>query len=194
MKKTIKLDKLVGVKSGSPQFRIIETDKVDAPCYTFYNQFDLADDLAGIGSRSSDQAEKVVRTFDNLVVLNEGDLVFSLISASGAFVSEENAGKVCTQNYIVLEPGHKIDKSYLLYIINESQDIKRQLMIGLQGSKVLKYSQKQVKDLEIRELPSIERQKIIGQVYVKQRKLSALRARVASSQEKLVLGELSKVK
>jgi len=182
---------LVQIKSGSPQFRIKETVDVDAPTYNFYSQSDLADDLGGIGARTSCDIEKVVRTYDKLNLLQEGDLVFSLISASAALVGKENDGKVCTQNYIILETGDSMDKGYLLYILNEDKNIKKQLQIGLQGSKVLKYSQKQVKELEICRLPDMKRQKLIGSIYLKQKKITALRHRLAMNEEKIILDILS---
>ena len=74
--------------------------------------------------------------------------------------------------------------------MNESKAIRKQLMIGLQGSLVLKYTLTQLRDLEIKKIPSIDRQKIIGQVYFNQLRLKALRNRVAELEAKIRLAKL----
>lgn len=194
MRKIRKLDELVEFKSGSPQFRIKETDDVNAPVYNFYSQSDLLDDISGLVKDSSDGPEKITRTYDDLHILKKGDLIYSLISAKASIVGQQNSGKVCTQNYIVLEPLEILDKAYLMYILNEDIGIKRQLLIGLQGSTVLKYSLKQIKELEIVSLPDIEKQRLIGDIYLKQKKISALRLRVAERKELTTLEKLSMIR
>ena len=80
-----------------------------------------------------------------------------------------------------------------MYLMNESRAIRKQLMLGLQGSLVLKYTLTQLRDLEIKKIPSIDRQKIIGQVYFNQLRLKALRNRVAELESKIRLAELEEV-
>ena len=77
--------------------------------------------------------------------------------------------------------------------MNESKAIRKQLMLGLQGSLVLKYTLTQLRDLEIKKIPSIDMQKIIGQVYFNQLRLKALRNRVAELESKIRLAELEEV-
>ncbi|RBP65322.1 hypothetical protein DES36_10759 [Alkalibaculum bacchi] len=45
--------------------------------------------------------------------------------------------------------------------------------MGLQGSRVLKYTLKQVKELELPDLPAIEKQELIGELYFNQLRLEA---------------------
>jgi hypothetical protein len=63
-------------------------------------------------------------------------------------------------------------------------------MMGLQGSQVLKYTLKQLKELEIPKLPSIEKQRIVGDVYFKQLRLQALRKRAANLETTILLSKL----
>ena len=63
-------------------------------------------------------------------------------------------------------------------------------MMGLQGSQVLKYTLKQLKELEIPKMPSIDKQRIIGQVYFKQLRLEALKQRAAKLKSTIILANL----
>lgn len=188
MKKYKRLEELVNIRSGSPQFRIDETTDQSAPVYNFYGQSEIYEDLSGISSMNDDVQKKIIRTFDRVMTLNEGDLVFSLISGTASIVSGKNKGYMCTQNYLVLNPNEKVDSKYLIYLLNEDKSIQRQLQMGLQGSTVLKYSIKQVRELRIVKLPGLHIQKIIGDIYLKQLKLSALKKRVIEY-EKIMLME-----
>lgn len=183
-----KLSELVELVSGSPQFRITEVFDEKTPLFTYYSQTDLTDDLVGITSKTVNN--KQVRTNDKLNTLCDGDVVFSLITGIATIVRKEHEGYICTQNYVKLLPSHKIDSKFLVYLINENKIIKKQFVLGLQGSKVLKYTLKQLKELEIPKIPSIDKQKIIGQVYFNQLRLQTLRNRAAELETKIRLSKL----
>lgn len=186
----VKLIEVVEFVSGSPQFRITEVFDVDAPLYTYYSQLDMADDLIDIVSNVDN---KQVRTQDKVNTLYAGDVIFSLISGNSTIVRKEHEGYLYTQNYVKLIPNENMDAKYLVYLLNEDKSIKKQFLIGLQGSQVLKYTLKQVKELELPELPSIQKQQIIGEVYFNQLRLQALRNRVAESETTLLLAKLGEV-
>lgn len=175
--KMSKLRELIQFQSGSPQFRITETFELSAPVYVYYSQTDLTDDLAGI--LSSDINNKKVRTKDTVNTLMEGDLLFSLISGTATIVSKEHEGYLYTQNYVKMMPDHIMDPRFLVYLINENILIKKQFNAGLQGSQVIKYTLKQLKEIELPKLPSVEKQRMIGEIYFKQLRLKALKKRVA---------------
>lgn len=183
-----KLSELVELVSGSPQFRINEVFDEKTPLFTYYSQTDLTDDLVGIISKNVDN--KQVRTNDKVNTLCDGDVVFSLITGIVTIVRKEHEGYIYTQNYVKLVPSNKIDSKFLVYLINENKTIKKQFMLGLQGSQVLKYTLKQLKELEIPKIPCIDKQKIIGQVYFNQLKLQTLRNRVAEFETKIKLSKL----
>ena len=187
----MKMTDLVSFKLGSPQFRIKETLAKEAPLYQMYSQLDLEEDLAGVVS--DHQENKQVKTLDDVSTLKTNDLVFSLISGKAALVSPEHAGYLYTQNYLILEPDESLDAKFLLYLLNEDKGIARQLWLGLQGSMVLKYTVKQIKDLKLPKLPSLSKQAAIGQVYLKQKHLQAVKKRRADNELTLQLAKLEEV-
>lgn len=179
---------MVEFVSGSPQFRIKETSEEKAPLYTYFGQPDLEADLIGIDSNGSDG--KQVRTLDKVNTLCQGDVVFSLISGRSTIVGVKHQGYLYTQNYVKLVAGNKVDSKYLVFLLNEDQSIKKQFQMGLQGSQVLKYTLKQVKELELPDPPTIDKQRMIGELYFNQLRLEALRNRVANSETTIVLERL----
>lgn len=186
-----KLSELVELVSGSPQFRITEAFDEKALLFTYYSQTDLMDDLVGMISSNVDN--KQIRTNDTVNILCAGDVVFSLITGIATMVRKEHEGYLYTQNYVKLLPGHHIDSKFLVYLLNENKSIKKQFIVGLQGSQVLKYTLNQLKELEIGEIPSIDKQKVIGLVYFNQLRLEALRNRVAELETKIRLAKLEEV-
>lgn len=183
----VRLNEVVEFVSGSPQFRITEAFDVDAPFYTYYSQFDMADDLVDFVSNVE---RKQVRTQDKVNTLSTGDVVFSLISGNSTIVRKAHEGYLYTQNYVKLVPSEKLDSKYLVYLLNEDRSIKKQFLMGLQGSQVLKYTLKQVRALRLPELPPIQKQQIIGGIYFNQLRLQALRNRAAKSETILLLAKL----
>lgn len=184
----MKLNELVELNVGSPQFRIKNSVITTDPEYKFYSQNDLEEDLAGM--KLFDEQPKLIRTSDNVTTLAEKDVVFSLISGKAAIVSPLHSGYLYTQNYIVIKTGKKIDDKFLVYLLNEDKQIARQLWLSLQGSSVLKYTVKQLRELKIAELPPIDKQKIIGDIYMKQCHLQALQERKARNETLLRLTRL----
>ncbi|WP_244444768.1 restriction endonuclease subunit M [Paenibacillus camerounensis] len=174
--------------SGSPQFRIKESSEDTAPLYTYYGQLNLEEDLNGIGSNGNDG--KQVRTFDKVNTLCQGDIVFSLISGKSTIVGVKHQGYLYTQNYIKLVTGKQFDSKYLVFMLNEDQSIKRQFHMGLQGSQVLKYTLKQVKELVLPVLPMINKQRLIGELYFNHLRLEALRNRVTHLETTIALEKL----
>jgi Type I restriction modification DNA specificity domain. len=183
-----RLEDMVEFVSGSPQFRIKETSDEKAPLYSYYGQPNLEADLVGIDSNGID--DKQVRTFDKVNTLCQGDVVFSLISGKSTIVGVKHQGYLYTQNFVKLVDGKKIDSKYLVFLLNEDQSIKKQFQMGLQGSQVLKYTLKQVKELELPDLPKLDRQRMIGELYFNQLRLEALRTRAANSETTIVLEKI----
>ncbi|KXT72957.1 Restriction endonuclease S subunit [Streptococcus sp. DD10] len=188
--KKIQLGDLVTFQVGFPQFRVKE--RPNGHRYKIYNQLDLEDDLAGVSHKERESKE--LTTTDPLTQLRNGDLVFSLISGTAAIVSKEHEGYFYTQNYVVLEPSKELDKNFLLYLLNEDKAVKRQFLLGLQGSAVLKYTVKQLRELQLPRLESLERQRLIGMVYRKQEEVKALKIRQAEREYLLRMGELEEVR
>jgi hypothetical protein len=184
----MRLDHIVQFISGSPQFRITEVKDIKAPLYTYYRQSEIENDLTGMDANADDR--KQVRTFDQVNTLCQGDLVFSLISGKSTIVSARHEGYLYTQNYVKLITNENVDSKYLVYLLNEDKFIRKQLLLGLQGSQVLKYTLKQVKDLELFHLPTLGKQEVIGELYFNQLRSEALRNRITKLETLLLIERL----
>lgn len=187
----VMLEEHVRFISGSPQFRITETTNASAPSYRIYSQTDLFDDLSGVKSNSLEN--KVIRTEEQVSTLFAGDIIFSLISGNACMVSKAHEGYLYTQNYIKMFIDASIDSRFLLYLLNEDTTVRQQLHVGLQGSITLKYTLKQLKAINLPSLPSLNKQKIIGNIYLNQLKIQALKRRVAEAESSLLLYRLEEV-
>ena len=180
------LNDVVELISGTPQFRIVEDVSAAAPAYFFYSQADLDEDLKG--APSSGAARKMVRTSGDVITAVAGDVVFSLLSGTAALVLPAHDGYLLTQNYAKLVPSAGLDKRYLVYLLNESPQIRRQLRMGCQGSITFKFTLKQLRGLNLPQLPPCEKQGLIGELYLNQLRLDACRKRAADLETALVLG------
>lgn len=184
----VKVTEFITFESGSPQFRIKETVDKAASLYFFYGQNELENDLSQIEMNQSET--KSIRTFDPVLTVAEGDIVFSLISGKAAIVGKNHAGFLITQNYLRLVVDTPVIPSYIVYLLNEDLSIKHQFQLSLQGSSTLKYTVKQVKELRLPALPTIERQSLIGKLYLKQLHLEALQKHLIELKTKRLLFQL----
>lgn len=184
-----KLENVVNIISGSPQFRIEESFDLKAPVYTFYSQADLNSDL--VNSNNFKDEKKTIRTLDKVSLLQEGDVVFSMVSGMATLVRKCHEDYIFTHNYLKLVPTGEFRSGYLVYLLNEDSIIQKQFKQGLQGSQVMKYSVGQLKGLEIPELPSVKVQKYVENIYFKQLRVEALKKEVAEK-ETLLRKELLK--
>lgn len=187
----MKMTNLVTLTVGSPQFRIKESNIEEAAVYKFYSQVNLVDDLTGI--ETDNQENKIIRTLDAVTTVSENDIIFSLVSGKASLVKKSHDGYLFTQNYVVIKNEKEIDAGFLVYILNEDKSIAHQFKMGLQGSMVLKYTVKQLRELLLPKLPSIEKQRLIGKIYLKQMRIQALRERVAKNETIKRLSQLEEV-
>jgi hypothetical protein len=176
------------LNSGTPQFRIKESLDANAPTYFFFGQPEMEDDLIGIETHGG--GRKQIRTSDDVGTLESGDLVFSLISGKTTIVRSSHNGYLFTQNYVRLAPAPQIDAGYLVYMLNEDADIKRQLHSGQQGSVTIKFTIRQLYDLLFPIPPPIEKQRVMGELYFNQLRLAALKKRVAAAETTLLIEKL----
>lgn len=187
-----KIKDYIKLISGSPQFRIKETTDTTVPVYTYYGQPEVENDLINLNINKTDNRQ--VQTLDKVVIVQESDVLFSLISGKATWVRAIHQGYLITQNYVKLILPSSIDKKYFIYLLNEDISIKRQFQVGLQGSMVLKYTIKQLKELELPSMPILKTQKMIGELYFNQLHLQALRQRVATSETIMILEKIKGIK
>lgn len=151
----MKLKELVSVESG------LNSREIKGKSIELYSISDFKSDLG------SNFKEKANRSFQkSSLVLHEGDIIMSLQEFKVALVSSKNDGKIFSQRYVKLIPKDlsKIRVSYLLFLINESVDIKRQINSLLEGSVLKLLKMKNVENIDI-QLPLMEYQKRIGKYY-----------------------------
>mgnify|MGYP001662276176 CR=1 FL=1 len=187
----MRLEDVITITMGTPQFRIKESMLDSAPTYFFYGQQELESDLIGI--ELGGEEARTISTLDELSLIKEGDILFSLISGRATIVRQIHQGYLYTQNYAKLIPEEGIDGNYLVYLLNESDYIKKQWIKELQGSATLKHTVKQLRQLQLPKLHSYEKQKIIGNIYFKQLRLHALKERVAELEKVLIIEKLKEV-
>ena len=187
----MKIEDIITIMTGTPQFRIKESLSDTAPTYYFYGQQELENDIVKL--ELSKESPKSISTLDELNLVYEGDILFSLISGRTTIVNKKHQGYLYTQNYVKLIPKNVVGSKYLVYLLNESDLIRKQWSKGLQGSAVLKHTVKQLRELELPKIHSYEKQKIIGDIYFKQLRLQALKMRVADAEKLLTIEKLKGV-
>ena len=183
-----KVQDRVSITSGSPQFRFVEATDDAAPLYNYYGQVELSDDLVGIDTK--DKEAKQIRLYEKVNLVEAGDVVFSLISGKASIVSKDHDGYLLTQNYVKLAPDDSLDEKFLVYLLNEDRSIIRQFQMSMQGSMVMKYTVKQLREIILPVIPPINKQRIIGELYFNQLRLTALKNRAASTEATIVLEKL----
>lgn len=187
----MKIEDIITITMGTPQFRIKESSLDSAPVYCFYGQQELENDL--IKMESGKEEAKTIATQDDVNLINEGDILFSLISGRTTIAQRKHQGYLYTQNYAKLTPSDKLDSKYLVYLLNESDFIKRQWLKELQGSAVLKHTVTQLRKLELPKLHPYEKQILIGDIYFKQLRMHALKTRAAELEKILIIEKLKEI-
>ncbi|UIN49280.1 restriction endonuclease subunit S [Bacillus safensis] len=180
----MKLEQIITIKMGKNQSRKNEHDYTDLSTYSYE---DLMKDLDGAYLDSIvNEKESTLLTVDPYLT-TVCDVVFSFVSSVAGIVSIETQGKVMNQNFAkLIIDTDKLDKHYLCYVLNESQFMKKQMAVSMQGSTVPKLTPGIFRGLEVH-LPSIEKQQVIGKAYFHFRKRQALMKKQAKLEEQLFL-------
>ncbi|KYD00430.1 restriction endonuclease subunit S [Bacillus atrophaeus] len=182
----MRLEEIVTVKIGRNLSRGHERNDPTLVAYTYE---DLINDLDGSFLDSPCAGPKDQESY----LSSAGDVVFSFVSSKAGIVSDLNHGKIINQNFAKLMiEHHELDRRYLCYALNESHTMKKQMAISMQGSTVPKLTPAILKELEI-DLPSMEKQRTIGQAYFCLRKRQALVKKQAELEEQLYLEALKRL-
>lgn len=178
----MKLEDLVTVRIGRNLSRGNEKNDLSLVAYSYE---DLIHDLDGLFLESKTSIRHA--NHNEGYLSNAGEVVFSFVSSKAGIVSDLNQGKIINQNFAKLIIEHdQLDSSYLCYALNESNSMKKQMAISMQGSTVPKLTPAILKELEIK-LPTIEKQRTIGKAYFYLRKQQALAKKKAKLEEQLYL-------
>lgn len=184
------MEKLFSIRIGSPQFRIRETSDPNAKHYYYYTQEMLLNDLDGSVISENRNTMRQIGTVDNVITVKSGDIVMNLMTGTASCVSGIHDGFLLTKNFCILDPIETVDPLYLVYLINEDQTVKRSLQKSMNEGVVRFITTKQLDELEYPQLPPLETQRIIGNLYFNQKKLSALQIQNAQLIERLIIEQL----
>ena len=147
-----------------------------------YTVGDLEADLAQIEYESS-----VGAVVQAELVTCENDLIVSLIRQEAALVTKMNAGKVLNSNFVKCTfNSSQVDPWFICYWLNASDEVKRQ---NYRRSKLTAYIPSALADLKIT-LPSIGRQRYIGENYKNLKHLQYLLDKQRDEWTKLTLQAL----
>lgn len=154
----MKINEIAIIKVGQNVSRISDDKLKEHIIYTFDDlNFDLThiDDEYLIQNRNS-QSNHLTHT---------GDIVISFVGTKATVVTEDNQGKLLNQNFakIIIDVS-LIDPYYFCYVLNESNQIRKQKLVLMQGSNLPKMTPSILKDLTVN-LPNIQKQSFIGRAY-----------------------------
>lgn len=186
----MKLKKIVKIDAGKPVSRVAQDIK-GAPSYYFYTQENLENDLIGFSDDIDEN--KIIRSSKKIDLTQAGDVLFSLVSGTAAIVQKLHENFYYSQNFVLIKPKTKIDPKFLVYLLNENRDVRRSLNFDLQGSLVMKYTVRALKDATLPKLPDLEKQKAIGEIYFAQQRIRALKKRSADNESIVRMHELVEV-
>lgn len=184
---------LFKVQAGSPQARIVVSKDEDASIYYYYTIDMLRDDLVGVKKKLDYSKMNQIRTMQHVETIRSGDLVISLIAATAAIASEQYDGFLITQNFVKLTPAPELDKRYLLFLLNEDNEIRSQLFANVIGTGVKKVAVQQLTNLKLVSIPPLKLQKQIGETYLNTKFLTGLRQQSIELKEQYAIEGLKRV-
>lgn len=138
------------------------------------------------------EKEQWVRTEQNVLLTQRGDIVISLIHGKAVRVSTENAGRILGNNYVKVDvDDSQINATWFLWHFNESPEGRRQLIQTTQGSTVVqRIAVNELKNFTVT-LPSLAQQKAMGGLYLAAREKRFYQQRIAALSEQQILSLLS---
>ena len=169
-----RIDEIAKLHPGQLLTRIREVDDPNATGYVVYSGKHFLADSFQFESDDGKQ-DKVIRTEEELMLVEPGMLLISLTTNKAVIVSEAHAGHLLTSNYIRVDyDSSKIDPNYFCYVYNESDEVKKQIVMNEQGaSLVSRLSLQQLRKFELL-CPSLEEQHRVGAIYRLQQKRELL--------------------
>ncbi|WP_125771123.1 restriction endonuclease subunit S [Companilactobacillus furfuricola] len=181
----MKLKDITSIKTG------LNSSRMNDPTINYYSSNDIEFDLSHIVDSKivNDEKYSVLDEYR----AKQGSVVQSLISQETAQISAHNSGKILNQNFITFDfDDEKLDAKYLCYLLNESDEVKRQKYAVSQGSIVRKATPAMIKEFKVN-LPDIQLQKDIGQVYALTLEKRRIVTEKLNIEEQLVFTEIKQL-
>ena len=186
------IEEVAKLQPGQLLTRIREVNEPNATGYVVYSgKHFLADSFQH--NPDDGKQDKVIRTEETVVLVEQGMLLISLTTNKAAIVSKEHGGYLLTSNYVkVAYDVGKIDPNYFCYIYNESDEVKKQIAVNEQGSSLVsRLSLQQLRKFELF-CPSLEEQQRVGAIYRLQQQRELLKLEKIRLEKLAVHGVLNK--
>ena len=176
-------------KAGSHISRILQS--AGGPAFRFYvtEQFLVDDWQSAIASA---EKEQWVRTDQDVVLTQHGDIVISLIHGKAVRVSTDNAGRILGNNYVkVAVDDSQINATWFLWHFNESPEGRRQRSQATQGSTVVqRIAVNELKNFTVT-IPPLAQQNAMGGLYLATREQRFYQQRISTQSAHQTLTLLS---
>ena len=175
--------------TGSHISRIQQNEEGHAFRFYATEQFLIDDWQSAIVSA---EKEHWVRTDQDVVLTQRGDIVISLIHGKAVRVSTENAGRILGNNYVKVDvDDSQINAAWFLWHFNESPEGRRQRIQTTQGSTVVqRIAVNELKNFTVT-LPPLAQQNAMGGLYLAAREKRFYQQRIAALSEQQILSLLS---
>lgn len=165
----MRLSELLEIESGTLATRIDE-QKGGKKYFLYENEQFYSQYASAIDMKN----RKSIVTFANVKQIFSRDIVINLFKGECTIVRDEFDGNIINANFAKVSfLNKKIDRNYFVYWFNESTASKKQLLQDIQGTVMKKITIGKLKNMEI-ELPAIDVQKTIGDLYIAQLRLNCL--------------------
>ena len=138
---------------------------------------------------------RVIRLKDTsrATVVRKDDIVISMITGECTLVSSKHDGSILPYNYTKIEvTSELLEPAFLVYWFQLAQEVKSQYKQYMQGgSTIKKLTHQQLKSLHIT-LPTLEKQRLIGYIGVKERQLNILKQKQSRLKKQFLANTLFK--
>ena len=126
--------------------------------------------------------------YKNCFFSQTGDVLVGLSSGNSMVIDQERSGKLVLSNFVIIRINdfNKLDPYYLCWLLNESNDVRRQVNFLYQKtSRVVVIPISELKDIEV-ECCDISKQRQIGMTYNLTRRLVRIKRLKIDVANKLV--------
>ncbi|KZE66875.1 restriction endonuclease subunit S [Fictibacillus phosphorivorans] len=175
--KTIKLQDIAIITQGANVSRLetskddSDSIKVDVLTLKEFNE------TLGLSYRmTQEKSQSVYIKEDKLkdqLLTKEKRLIVHLLSQKAAFLPQQYTGRLIPSNFVALDFHENIDTKFMEWYFNEHPSIRRQIMLGTQGSIVSTLSLATLRELDVSVPPLSVQQRIgsISNLYHKKKQL-----------------------
>lgn len=138
---------------------------------------------------------RVIRLKDTsrATVVRKDDIVISMITGECTLVSSRHDGSILPYNYTKIEvTSELLEPAFLVYWFQLAPEVQSQYKQYMQGgSTIKKLTHQQLKSLHIT-LPTLEKQRLIGYIGVKEKRLNILKQKQSRLKKQFLINTLFK--